>query len=142
MGLDIKTLFVADVAVLLVSAALSLYYWHRDREGGWLLWWASGTAATAAALLIIGLFGPVPPPIVGLPAAALSVAGLLLVWQSMRGLNGKPPATGWLIALVVVFAVVLATAHVLGANLRERAGLLMAAMALSAMACAWDCGTG
>jgi diguanylate cyclase (GGDEF)-like protein len=138
MGLDIKTLFVADVAVLLVSAALSLYFWHRDRDGNWLLWWASGTAATAASLLIFGFFRAVPRPVVGFPAATLAVGGLLLVWQSMRGLNGKPPLTGWLVALVAAFVTVLSVAVVLGADLRERSGLLMVAMALSASACAWE----
>jgi hypothetical protein len=138
MGLDIKTLFVADVAVLLVSAALSLYYWHRDRDGEWLLWWASGTAASAVSLLIIGLLGAVPRPILGFPAAALAVTGLLMIWQSMRGLNGKPPLTGWLVGLVAAFLTILSVAVALGADLRERSGLLMAAMALSAMACAWE----
>ena len=35
MGLDIKTLFVADVAVMLMTAAVSFYLWrqHRDIAG-------------------------------------------------------------------------------------------------------------
>jgi diguanylate cyclase (GGDEF)-like protein len=66
------------------------------------------------------------------------VAGFLMVWQSMRGLNGKAASTALLIVLVAAFAIVLGVAVVLGGDLRERAGLLMAAMALSAAACAWE----
>jgi diguanylate cyclase (GGDEF)-like protein len=142
MGLDIKTLFIADVAVLLATAAASLYYWHRDRDGDWLLWWTAGTATTGLSMLIIGLFGPVPSPVVGVPAATSSLAGIVLVWQSMRRLNGRPATIGLAIVLVALFALVLTAALILGTDVHERAGLLMAAMALSAIACAWELSLG
>ena len=138
MGLDIKTLFVADVALLLVTAVLSLYFWQRDRDGDWLLWWAGGTAMLGVAMLAVGISGPVPNPVVGLPAAAVFFAGFMLVWQSMRRLNGRPPANRTVIVAVLAFAIALAAAVVLGASLRERSGLLLAAAALSAMACAFE----
>ena len=138
MGLDIKTLFVADVAVLLVTACVSFYFWHRDRDGDWLLWWALGTAMTGIAMLVIGVSGPVPGPVFGLSAATIFFAGLMMVWQSMRRLNGRPAVMGTVIALVLAFVVALSAAIILGADLRERSALLMTAMALSAMACAWE----
>src|SRR6266478_3043380 len=106
MGLDIKTLFVADVAVLLVTAAVSLYFWHRDRDGDWLLWWAMGTAMTGVAMLAIGVSGPVPGPAIGVPAATLLFAGFVLVWQSMRRFNNRPAVKGWMILFVSAFVIV------------------------------------
>src|SRR4051812_6834850 len=120
MGLDIKTLFVADVAVLLLTAVLSLQYWRRDRDD-WLLWWASGMAMVGVAMLGLGMFGPVPPPAVGLPGATLSFAGFLLVWQSMRRLNGRAARPVLVAAFVAAFAVVLTAALAVGTDLHERA---------------------
>jgi diguanylate cyclase (GGDEF)-like protein len=138
MGLDIKTLFVADVAVLLISSAVSLYFLRKDRGGDWLLWWATGTAMTGVAMLAIGVSGPVPGPAIGIPAATMLVAGFVTVWQSMRRLNDRPAVKGWAIFLVSAFVTVLSAAVILGADLHQRTALLMVAMALSATACAWE----
>ena len=138
MGLDIKRLFVTDVAVLLVTPAVSLFFWHRDRDGDWLLWWAAGTAMVGIAMLAIGISGPVPGPAVGVPAAILLFAGFVLAWQSMRRLNDRPTVKGWVILLVTGFVIALGVAVILGADLRQRSALLMVASAFSAMACAWE----
>jgi diguanylate cyclase (GGDEF)-like protein len=137
MGLDIKTLFIADVAVLLVSAIVSLLFWYRDRDGDWLLWWTAGTASSGLAMLVLGVSGPVLRPVVGVPAASLFFAGFLMVWQSMRRLHGRPAVWGWAIALVA-FVAMLSGAVMLGADLHERAGLLLAALAFAAMVSAWE----
>jgi diguanylate cyclase (GGDEF)-like protein len=73
-----------------------------------------------------------------LPAASLLFAGFLMVWQSMRRLNGRPAAIAWVTMLVLAFVIALSGALILGADLRQRSGLLLAALALSAMACAWE----
>jgi diguanylate cyclase (GGDEF)-like protein len=138
MGLDIRTLFMADVAVLLATAVASLNYWRRDPDGDWLLWWTAGTATSGLSMLVVGLFGPVPPPVVGLPVAASSFAGVLLIWQSMRRLNDRPATPGPLLALVAALALVEGAALVLGIDLHQRAGLLMAAVASAVLACAWE----
>ena len=49
MGLDIRTLFVADVAVLAVTAIASFVFWYRRHDNDWLVWWASGAATIAIA---------------------------------------------------------------------------------------------
>ena len=45
MGLDIRTLFVVDVAVLLMTAAVSFTLWFQHRAIAGLLWWSFATAA-------------------------------------------------------------------------------------------------
>lgn len=138
MGLDIKTLFVVDVAVLLMTAAVSFTLWFQHRAIAGLLWWSFATAAEGLAMLIVGLFGPVLPPVMGLPAALLFVGGFLMVWESMRRFNGQPAAKVRLVIFLLAFAAVLISALFLGAALHQRAGLLMLALALCAAASAWE----
>jgi diguanylate cyclase (GGDEF)-like protein len=138
MGLDIKTLFMADVGVLFMTAGVSFYLWRQYRDIVGLLWWSFATVTEGAGLLLLGLFGPVPPPAVGIPAATLLVAGFLLVWESMRRFNGRPAAKGRVVVLILAFAAVLGAAVFMGADLRQRASLLMLAMALCAVASAWE----
>jgi diguanylate cyclase (GGDEF)-like protein len=138
MGLDIKTLFVVDVAVLFMTAAVSFTLWFQHRDIAGLLWWSFATAAEGLAMLIVGFFGPVIPPALGFPAALLFVGGLLMAWESMRRFNGQPAAKGRLVILLLAFAAVLIAALLLGAALHQRAGLLMLALALCAAASAWE----
>jgi hypothetical protein len=138
MGLDIKTLFVADVAVMLMTAAVSFYLWRQHRDIVGLLWWSFATGTEGVALLILGLFGPVPPPTAGILSGLLLVAGFLMVWESMRRFNGRPAAKGRLVVLMLAFTAVLSVAVFMGADLRQRAGLLMFALALCAAASAWE----
>jgi diguanylate cyclase (GGDEF)-like protein len=138
MGLDIKTLFVADVAVMFMTAAVSFYLWRQHRDIVGLLWWSFATGTEGVALLILGLFGPVPPPTAGILSGLLLVAGFLMVWESMRRFNGRPAAKGRLVVLMLAFTAVLSVAVFMGADLRQRAGLLMFALALCAAASAWE----
>src|SRR5450631_3687307 len=110
MGLDIRTLFVVDVAVLLMTAAVSFTLWFQHRAIAGLLWWSFATAAEGLAMLIVGLFGPVLPPAMGFPAALLFVGGFLMVWESMRRFNGGPAAKGRLVIFLLAFAAVLISA--------------------------------
>src|SRR5437899_1760587 len=133
MGFDIRTLFVADVAVLLTTAGVSFYLWRQNRDIAGLFWWSLATATEGAALLVLvvfGALGPAPPLAVGVPAAVCFVAGFLMVWESMRRFNGRPAAVGRLALLTFAFAAVFVAALVMGADLRQRASLIMCAMAL------------
>jgi diguanylate cyclase (GGDEF)-like protein len=138
MGLDIKTLFVADVAVMLMTAGVSFYLWRQHRDMAGLLWWSFATGTEAAALLILGLFGPVPPPPAGISSGLLFVAGFLMIWESMRRFNGRPARKGRLVVLMLTFVAVLGIAVFMGATLRQRAGLLMFSLSLCAAACTWE----
>jgi diguanylate cyclase (GGDEF)-like protein len=138
MGLDIKTLFVADVAVMLMTAGASFYLWRQHRDMAGFLWWSFATGTEGIALLILGLFGPVPPPAAGIPSGILFVAGFLMIWESMRRFNGRPAAKGRLVVLMLAFTAVLGVAVFMGADLRQRAGLLMLALSLCAAASAWE----
>src|SRR6266567_3300343 len=138
MGLDIKTLFVVDVAVLLMTAAVSFTLWFQHRDITGLLWWSFATAAEGLAMLIVGFFGTVLPPALGLPTALLFVGGFLMAWESMRRFNGRPAAKARLGILLLVFAAVQATALLVGTTLHQRAGLLMLALALCSASSAWE----
>ena len=61
IGLSVKTLFLTNVSVLLLSAATSYYFWRLYREYVGLLWWSLATAAAGLATLAFGFFGPFPP---------------------------------------------------------------------------------
>ena len=52
--------------------------------------------------------------------------------------NGRPAAKSRLVVLILAFAAVLGAAVLMGADLRQRASLLMLAMALCAAASAWE----
>jgi diguanylate cyclase (GGDEF)-like protein len=138
MGLDIKTLFVVDVAVLFMTAAVSFTLWFQHRDIAGLLWWSFATAAEGLAMLIVGFFGPVLPPALGFPVALLFVGGLLMAWESMRRFNGRPAAKGRLVILLLAFAAVLVAALFLGAALHQRVAVLLLALALCAAAAAWE----
>ena len=141
-GLDIRTLFVADVAVLVVTAIASFVFWYRRHDNDWLAWWASGAATIAIAMSIVGMFGPVPPYAAGLPASALSIVGFLMVWTALRRLNGRAIAPRTMAVVMLVFLAIMASAFALEADFRQRAGVVMVAMALCATACAWEAAVG
>ena len=133
MGLDVKTLYLINVAVLALSSIATWYFWFQYRDNLWLLRWSLATAISAAALLGLGIFGPVPPIFVGAPAAVALVGGYVLVWESMRLLNGRSPATPRVVGLTVVFAAVFGVAVWRGASFSERAALASAGLAVFAV---------
>lgn len=142
MGLDIRTLFVADVAVLFATAAAFFVFWYRRHDDDWLVWWASGAATIGIAMSILGLAGPAPPPVAGLPASTLFIAGFLMIWTSVRRLNGRPIDWRTMVVVLMIFLAVMASAFALEADLRQRAGIVMGTMALCATGCAWEAAFG
>jgi diguanylate cyclase (GGDEF)-like protein len=129
MKFDVNTLYLTNVAVLLVTAFMALLYWLRNREQVAVLVWAAATALGGVGTLVIGVFGPVPhmdPSIVG---NTLIVAGVVLAWESMRRFNDRPAAPRRVAACVLAFLVVFATAWALSADLRVRVFLGSLALA-------------
>ena len=94
MGIDVKTLFLINVAVLLLSAAISSYFWRQHRDNTGLLWWALGTGICTPGIVMLGVAGPRPPVAIGLTSATLLIAGFATCWQSIRCFNGRPVAAG------------------------------------------------
>jgi diguanylate cyclase (GGDEF)-like protein len=138
MGLDVKTLYLINVAVLTLSSIATWYFWFQYRDNLWLLRWSLATAISAVALLALGIFGPVPPVFIGAPAAVALVAGYALAWESMRLLNGRSAASLRVVWLIVVFAATFGVAVWRGASFSERAALTSAGLAVFAALSAWE----
>lgn len=132
MELNVKTLFLINVAVLFLSAVTASYFWRQYRDNVWLLWWSLATGLGAAALLFVGLFGPVPPVAIGAPAGVMLFACYVLIWQSMRVFNGRPLHALRLIAIVFAFVAVFAVVVAFGASVGHRAQLLTAGLMMFA----------
>ena len=60
-GVDVKTLFLINIAVLLVSAAVSYYFWRQHRDNVGLLWWAFGTGICTPGIFYVG-YSRAPAP--------------------------------------------------------------------------------
>lgn len=142
MGLDVKTLYLINVAVLFMSAAAAGYLWRQYRDNAWLLWWSTGTALSGAALLLIGIIGPRPPVAVGAPSVVLFVGGYVLCWEGLRLFNDRPPAKARAAAVILTFALVFAAAVVADADLAIRASLVAAALAICAVLSAYEVARG
>src|SRR5262249_12310649 len=89
MEINVKTLLLINVAVLFLSAVTASYFWRQYRDYVWLLWWSLATGLLGTALLLVGLFGPVPPVVVGAPSVTMLIGGYVMIWESMRLFNGR-----------------------------------------------------
>ncbi len=138
IGLSVKTLFLTNVSVLLLSAATSYYFWRLYREYVGLLWWSLATAAAGFATLAFGLFGPFPPIAIGVSSATLFVAGCIMAWESMRRFNGQPAAKGRMAICLLAFVAIFGTALYMGAEMHQRVSVLALALSLFAALSAWE----
>ena len=130
MGIDVKTLFLINAAVLLLSAAISCYFWRQHRDNTGLLWWAFGTGICTPGIVMLGIAGAHPPVAVGLTSASLLITGFATCWQSIRRFNGRPVATGYIALIVLVFISALGLAAYAGAPINQRVALLFLGLSL------------
>jgi diguanylate cyclase (GGDEF)-like protein len=138
MGVDVKTLFLINVAVLLLSAAVSYYFWRQHRDNVGLLWWAFGTGICTPGILMLGIAGPQPPIPIGLTSASLIIGGFATCWQSIRRFNGRPVTTGHVALIVLVFVSAMAAAAYRGAPINQRAALLFLGLSVCAGLGCWE----
>jgi diguanylate cyclase (GGDEF)-like protein len=142
MGVDVKTLFLINVAVLLVSAAVSYYFWRQHRDNVGLLWWAFGTGICTPGILMLGIAGPQPPIPIGLTSASLIIGGFATCWQSIRRFNGRPVATSHVALIVLVFVSAIAVAAYRGAPISQRVALLFLGLSFCAGLGCWEVSRG
>ncbi|MFO1062234.1 MAG: GGDEF domain-containing protein [Dongiaceae bacterium] len=133
MGLDVKTLYLINISVLMLSAAAGAWFWRHYPDTPWPLWWALATGLSAAGLMLLAIFGPRPTPAIGGPAIVLLFAGYVLVWETMRQFNGRPPLRWKFLWLVLGFAAAFAIAVALDVPVGHRAALAAAALAILAV---------
>jgi diguanylate cyclase (GGDEF)-like protein len=138
MELDFKTLVFINDAVLFLSAVTAWYFWRQYRDNLWLLCWSLATAVCGVAVLLVGLYGPVPPIPLGAPVAVMLLAGYGLSWESMRLFNDRRPRPVLLASVLLIFAALLAGSLALGATLSQRANLLWGFLGLFAILAAYE----
>ena len=138
MGIDVKTLFLINVAVLLLSSAISCYFWRHHRDNTGLLWWAFGTGICTPGIVMLGIAGPQPPVVIGLTSASLLIAGFATCWQSIRRFNGRPVLTAHVALIVLVFVSAIGLADYKGAPINQRVALLFLGLSLCAVLGCWE----
>jgi diguanylate cyclase (GGDEF)-like protein len=138
MEINVKTLLLINVAVLFLSAVTASYFWRQYRDYVWLLWWSLGTGIASVALLLVGVFGPVPPVPVGAPAAAMLLASYVTIWESMRLFNGRQSQPLRVIAIVLVFFATMVGSVLLDGPVSQRANLVSAGLTIFAGLAAYE----
>jgi diguanylate cyclase (GGDEF)-like protein len=138
MEINVNTLLLINIAVLFLSSVAAIYFWRQYRDYVWLLWWSLATGLMAVGLVLVGLFGPVPPVPIGAPAAAMLLAGYVMVWESMRLFNGKQSHPMRVAAIVLVFFAMLVGSVLVGSAVGQRANLVSAGMLVFAALSAYE----
>lgn len=88
MELDIVTLFVADIVVLLISAAAYAGLFLRYRDNRYWLFWTGANLVLAAGLIVYVLWPTVPPPL-AIIADMLLMVGFALRLAAVRSFGGR-----------------------------------------------------
>ncbi|MGZ5907477.1 MAG: GGDEF domain-containing protein [Reyranella sp.] len=142
MAVDVKTLFLINVAVLLLSASVSYYFWRQHRDNVGLLWWAFGTAICTPGILMLGIAGPQPPIPIGLASASLVIGGFAICWQSIRRFNGRRVMTGHIALIVLIFVSAIAVAAYRDTPISQRVALLFLGLSVCAGLGCWEVSRG
>ncbi len=135
MQLDVKTLYLLNIVVALVTASVSFFSWfyHRDMPG--LRGWAIGLSLGAAGTVLLSLRTPTSPIILIIAGNALIVAGYATVWMSVRRFNDGSLDLRYITLPVGLFVVIFTIASLAGADVRGRVAMVSTAIgALSLLA--------
>ncbi|MBV8188267.1 MAG: GGDEF domain-containing protein [Alphaproteobacteria bacterium] len=138
MELDVKTLLTINLAVVCLSSVTACYFWNQYRDNVWLLCWTVATAICGVALLLIRVFGAVPPLAIGPPIVLMLFSSYLLIWESMRLFNGRRLQPLRLGAIVLVFVAVLAVVVWATTGVNQRANFLSASLAILSSLSAYE----
>ena len=135
MQLDVKTLYLLNIVVALVTAGVSFFSWlnHRDMPG--LRGWAIGLSLGAAGTVALSLQTPASPIILAIAGNTLIVAGYATVWMSVRRFNDGGLDLRCVTIPVGLFVVIFSIASLAGADMRGRIAMVSTAIgALSLLA--------
>jgi len=128
MQLDVKTLYLLNIVVALVTAGVSFFSWfyHRDMPG--LRGWAIGLSLGAAGTVILSLPTPASPIILAIAGNTLIVAGYATVWMSVRRFNDGALDLRYVTLPVGLFVVFFTIASLAGADIRDRIAMVSTAI--------------
>jgi diguanylate cyclase (GGDEF)-like protein len=138
MGVDVKTLVLINLAVLLLSAAISCYFWYQHRDNVALLWWASGTTTCSVAIVILSFTGPEPPKPLGLIVATLIIGGFAMAWEGIRRFDNLPAAPHRAALIVLIFVSVLVVCVYRNEPMNRRLAVLFVALSSFAGLSCWQ----
>jgi diguanylate cyclase (GGDEF)-like protein len=138
MELDVKTLLTINIAVVFLSGVTAYYFWNQYRDNVWLLCWTLASTVCGVAIVLVRLFGPVPPPAIGPPIAIMLFSSYVLIWESMRLFNGRRFHPVRLVAIVAVFVVGFAAVVWASTGVSQRANFLSASMGIFAALSAYE----
>jgi hypothetical protein len=124
MQLDVKTLYLLNIIVALVTAGVSFFSWfyHRDMSG--LRGWAIGLSLGAAGMVMLSLRTPTSPIILIIAGNTLIVAGYATVWMSVRQFNDGSSDLRYITFPLGLFVVVFTIAALAGADMRSRIAMV------------------
>jgi diguanylate cyclase (GGDEF)-like protein len=128
MQLDVKTLYLLNIVVALVTAGVSFFSWfyHRDMPG--LRGWAIGLSLGAAGTVMLSLRTPASPIILAIAGNTLIVAGYATVWMSVRRFNDGVLDLRYVTFPVGLFVVFFTIASLAGADIRDRIAMVSTAI--------------
>ena len=116
MNIDIPTLFVLVVMICFVLGAVFFSAWYRDRGDRLALRASAGPVAIAIGVALLLMRGAVPDWLSIIVANSFLIAGIGLIWSTIRVFEGRSaPVVGilagtiaWLVAssIPAFFAIV------------------------------------
>jgi signal transduction histidine kinase len=130
--LDIRTLFIAHVAVIVTAGAIMMLsrHWQPGMPGVGA--WGGGALCLAAAMALTALRGIAPDWLSVLIANALGAMSPLMIWNGIRKFNGRP--TLWREAGLIDAGYVAVLAFFLYADKNLSARIVTAALLLAVCA--------
>jgi hypothetical protein len=138
MQFDVKTLYLLNIVVVSVTAAVSFFSWFRHRDILGLRGWAIGLSLGAVGLLMLAMRTPTSPAILIAFGNTLIVAGYATVWMSMRQFNDGGLDIRCIVLPVGLFGLIFGAALLAGADVRMRVVLVSIAIGCLSSLAAWE----
>ena len=138
MQLDVKTLYLLNIAVVSVMASVSFFSWLYHRDIPSLLGWAIGLVLGVVGSLVISFHTSASPVVILVIGNTLIIAGYATVWMSIRRFNDGSLKLSYIIVPVSLFAVPFAIACLAGFDMRIGVVMVSAAIGALSLLAAWE----
>jgi diguanylate cyclase (GGDEF)-like protein len=130
MPLDVKTLYILNIVVASVTAAICFSSWFRHRDIVGLRGWALGLSLGALGSLVLSVRTPASSIWLAIIGNTVIVAGYTTVWTSVRRFNDVSVDLRHALLPVGLFVVPFTIASLVGADVRIRVVMVSATIAI------------